>query len=111
MVKRNAEKYTLKDGKLFCHGYTHVILTGVSEDQCTRIMEELREGICGSHVGEEELSRWRSSELGTIGQLWRRIAWNMHNDASSVRSMLIGITHQPRSCGQFITYGLSISGE
>jgi len=57
MVKRNAEKYTLKDGKLFCHGYTHVILTGVSEDQCTRIMEELREGICGSHVGEEELSR------------------------------------------------------
>jgi len=50
-VKRNAAEYTLIDRKLFCHGYTHPILTCVSGDQCTRIMEELHEGICGSHVG------------------------------------------------------------
>jgi len=27
----------LIDGKLFCHGYTHSIITCVSGDQCTRI--------------------------------------------------------------------------
>ncbi|XP_068504620.1 uncharacterized protein [Phaseolus vulgaris] len=55
-VKRNAGKYTLIDGKLFHHGYTHPILTCVSGDQYTRIMEELHEGICGSHVGGKALS-------------------------------------------------------
>ena len=56
MVKRNAWKYTFVDVKVFRHGYTHPILTCVSRDQCTRITEELHEGICG-----------RSYELGTIG--------------------------------------------
>jgi len=55
-IKRNAGKYTLVDGKLFRHGYTHPILTCVSWDQCTRIMAELHEGICGSHVGGRALS-------------------------------------------------------
>ena len=31
-VKRNVRKYTLVDGKLFRHGYTHPILTCVSGD-------------------------------------------------------------------------------
>jgi len=35
----NEGKYTLIDGKLFCHGYTHPILTCISRDQCTRIVE------------------------------------------------------------------------
>ena len=51
MIKRNAGKYTLIDGKLFRHGYTHLILTCGSGDQCTHIMVELYEGICSSHVG------------------------------------------------------------
>jgi len=50
-IKRNSVKYTLVNGKLFKHGFTHPILVCVSGDQCTRIMAELHEGICGSHVG------------------------------------------------------------
>ena len=50
MVKRNAGKYTLVDGKLLHHGYTHSIFTCVSGDQCTCIMGEVHEGICGSNV-------------------------------------------------------------
>ena len=46
-VKRNAARYTLVDGVLFKHGFTHPILTCVSGDECTRIMAELHEGICG----------------------------------------------------------------
>jgi len=41
-----AGQYTLIDGNLFCHSYTHPILTCVSGDQCARIMVELYEGIC-----------------------------------------------------------------
>jgi len=33
-IKRNSTKYTLVDGKLFRHGFTHPILACVSGDQC-----------------------------------------------------------------------------
>ena len=50
IVKKNACKYTLVDGKLFRHGYTHPILSCVSGEQCTRIMVVLHEGICENHI-------------------------------------------------------------
>ena len=55
-VKRNSARYTLVDGVLFRHGFTHPILTCVSGDECTGIMVELHEGICGSHVGGRSLA-------------------------------------------------------
>jgi len=55
-IKRNSARYTLVDGALFRHGFTHPILTCVSRDECTRIMTELYEGICGSHVGGRSLA-------------------------------------------------------
>ena len=41
---------------MFRHGYTHPILMCVSGEQCTRIMAELHEGICGSHIDGRALS-------------------------------------------------------
>jgi len=55
MVKRNAGRYTLIDGNLSRHDYTHSI-TCVSEDQCIRIMALLHEGICSSHIRGRALS-------------------------------------------------------
>jgi len=55
IVKRNERRYTLIDGNIFRHGYTHPILRCVSEDQCARIMAELHGGICGSHIGRRAL--------------------------------------------------------
>ncbi|XP_068476278.1 uncharacterized protein [Phaseolus vulgaris] len=55
-IKKNSTRYTLMDGVLFRHGFTHPILTCVSGDECTRIMSELHEGICGSHVGGRSLA-------------------------------------------------------
>ena len=54
-IKRNSAKYTLVDGELFRHGFTHLILVCMSEDRCTQTMAELHEGICGSHVGGRSL--------------------------------------------------------
>jgi len=51
-IKKNLSKYTLIDGKLFRHGFTHPILVCVSGEQCTRIIAELHEGICGSHIDD-----------------------------------------------------------
>ena len=65
-VRRNAARYTLVDGVLFRHGFTHSILTCVSGDECTRIMPELHEGICGSHVGGRSLA----SKVIRAGFFW-----------------------------------------
>ncbi|XP_068486927.1 uncharacterized protein [Phaseolus vulgaris] len=65
-IKRNPARYTLLDGVLFRHGFTHPILTCVSGDECTRIMVELHEGICGSHVGGRSLA----SKVIRAGFFW-----------------------------------------
>jgi len=65
-MKRNVARYTLVDGTLFRHGFTHPILTCVSGDECTRIMAELHEGICGSHVGGRSLA----SKVVRAGFYW-----------------------------------------
>jgi len=71
-VKRNAARYTLVDGVLFRHGFTHPILTCVSGDECTRIMAELHEGICGSHVGGRSLA----SKVILAGFFWPTVKEN-----------------------------------
>ncbi|XP_068486630.1 uncharacterized protein [Phaseolus vulgaris] len=65
-IKRNSAKYTLVDGELFRHEFTHPILVCVSGDQCTRIMAELHEGFCGGHVGGRSLA----SKVVHAGYYW-----------------------------------------
>ena len=65
-IKKNSARYTLMDGALFRHGFTHPILTCVSGDECTRIMAELHEEICGSHVGGRSLA----SKVVRAGFYW-----------------------------------------
>jgi len=55
-IKKNSATYTLIDGELFRHKFTHPILVCVSDDQCTRIMAKLHEGICGIHIGGQSLA-------------------------------------------------------
>jgi len=67
-IKRNATRYTLVDGILFRHGFTHPILTCASGDECTRIMAELHEGICTALVdGCDDVASCYS-----VGMLTRR---------------------------------------
>jgi len=56
VVKKNSSRYTLIDGNLFRHGFTHPNLICVSGEQCTRIMVELHEGICENHIDGRTLS-------------------------------------------------------
>ena len=65
-INGNAARYTQVDGVLFRHGFTHPILTCVSGNECIRIMAELHEGICGSHVGGRSLA----SKVVRAGFYW-----------------------------------------
>ena len=56
VVKKNSCKYTMVDGDLFRHEYSHPTLICISGEQCTRIMAELHKGICGSHINGRALS-------------------------------------------------------
>lgn len=49
-IRRNAGRYTLIDGHLFRHDYSHALLICVNNEQTDRILTELHEGICGSHI-------------------------------------------------------------
>ena len=71
-VKRNVARYTLVDVVLFRHGFTHPILTCASSNECTRIMAELHEGICGSHVGGRSLA----SKVVRAGFYWPTVKEN-----------------------------------
>jgi len=84
-VKINAARYTLVDGTLFRHGFTHLILTCVSGDECTRIMVELHEGIYGSHVGGRSLA----SKVVRAGFYW-----------PTVRQDCVGYAQRCKQCQQ-----------
>ena len=50
-IKKSSSKFTLIDGELYRFGFTHLLLVCIHGEKFTRIMAELHEGICGSHIG------------------------------------------------------------
>ena len=55
-IKKNSSKFILVDGELYRFGFTHPLLVCVHGEKCMRIMVELHEGICGSHIGGRALA-------------------------------------------------------
>ena len=94
--QKNSSKYTLIDGKLLRHGFTHPILVCVSGDQCMRIMEELHEGICGSHIDGQSLSS-KAIRAGYYWSTMREDFTGMHSGASSASNTLIGTRRLQKS--------------
>ncbi|XP_027905968.1 uncharacterized protein LOC114165580 [Vigna unguiculata] len=54
-IKRSSTRYTLLDGHLFRLGFSRPILTCIKEEEAKRILTELHEGICRSHIGGRAL--------------------------------------------------------
>ncbi|XP_068497746.1 uncharacterized protein [Phaseolus vulgaris] len=55
-IKKSSNKFTLIDGELYRFGFTHPLLVCVHGEKCARIMTELHEGICRSHIGGRALA-------------------------------------------------------
>ena len=69
-IKKNSSKFTMIDGELYRFGFTHPLLECVHGEKCTRIMAELHEGICGSHIGGRALAA-RTLRVGYYGPTMR----------------------------------------
>ena len=65
-IKRSSSKFTLIDGNLFRFGFSHPVQICVYGEQCIRLMSELHEGVCGSHVGGRALA----SRILRAGYYW-----------------------------------------
>jgi len=114
-IKKNSARYTLIDGVLFRHRFTHLILTCVSGDECTRIMSELHEGICGSHVGGRSLASkvicvgfyWPSVRDDCVRYAQRCKQCQMHADWYKAPPEELRSTYSP---WPFHTWGIDILG-
>ena len=114
-IKKNSARYTLVDGALFRHGFMHPILTCVSGDECTRIMSELHEGICGSHVGGRLLASkvirsgfyWPSVRDDCVRYAERCKQCQMHADWHKAPSEELRSIYNP---WPFHTWGIDILG-
>ena len=56
-VKFRAARYHIINGVLYKHGYRLQYLRCVHQTQVQEILQEIHEGICGSHIGGRALSR------------------------------------------------------
>jgi len=114
-IKRNAARYTLVDGILFRHGFTHPILTCMSGDECTRIMAELHEGICGSHVRGRSLASkvirarffWPTVQEDYVRYAQRCKQCQMHADWNKAPPEELRSIYSP---WPFHTWGINILG-
>jgi len=114
-IKRISTRYTLVDGALFRHGFTHPILTCVSNDECTRIMSELHDGICGGHVGGWSLASkviragfyWPSVREDCVRYAQRRKQCQMHVDWHKAPPEELRSIYSP---WPFHTWGINILG-
>ena len=59
-IKKNSSRFTLIDGELYRFGFTHPLLVSVHGEKCMRIMAEIHEEICGSHIGGRALANKNS---------------------------------------------------
>ena len=115
VVKKNSSKYTLIDRELFRHGYTHLILVCVSGEQCTRIMVELHEGICRSHIGGRALASkairtgyyWPTMREDCMRYAQRCKQCHQHADWHKVPPEELRSIHSP---WPFHTWGINILG-
>ena len=55
IMRRNMGQYVMIDNHLFRKGYSMPLLRCVESQQKKRIIQQVHEGICGSHIGERAL--------------------------------------------------------
>ncbi|XP_068474796.1 uncharacterized protein [Phaseolus vulgaris] len=114
-IKKNLSKYTFIDGELFRHGFAHTILVCVSGEQCMRIMAELHEGICGSHIGGQYLAlkalragyHWQTIREDCTRYAQQCKQCQQHVDWHKAPPEELGLIYSPWS---FHTWGIDILG-
>ncbi|XP_068474860.1 uncharacterized protein [Phaseolus vulgaris] len=115
VIKKNADRYTIVDDNLFRHGYSRSIFFYVSGVQCTCIMAELHEGICGSHIDGQALSSktvragyyWPTMREDCMRYAHRCKQCQQHTDWHHAHPEELRSTHSP---WPFLPWGIDILG-
>ena len=68
-LKYKAVRYVDYDGKLYKRGFSQPLLKSIDGEECTYVMREIHEGICGNHSGGNSLAMKIFRQGGTTGQL------------------------------------------
>jgi len=68
-------RYTIKGRGLFRRGFSRPLLTCVASEDGAKLMSELHEGICGSHIGGRALSH----KILRAGYYWPTLRQDCHD--------------------------------
>ncbi|GAU43183.1 hypothetical protein TSUD_301490 [Trifolium subterraneum] len=73
-VRNTAVWFTMVEDKVYKRGFSTPMLLCVSEEEASRILNEIHEGSCGSHIGAKPLAR----KVMKVGFYWP----NLHDGAT-----------------------------
>ncbi|XP_017250742.1 uncharacterized protein LOC108221371 [Daucus carota subsp. sativus] len=115
-LRYKATRYVEYDGKLYKRGFNQPSLKFIDGDECTYVMREVHEGICGNHSGGNLLAmkilrqgyywptlRSDAFEFARACDKCQRFANFTHNPATSLTSMT--------SPWPFAMWGIDLIGE
>ncbi|MCH81511.1 RNA-directed DNA polymerase (Reverse transcriptase) [Trifolium medium] len=100
-LRRIAAKYTIVNGKLYKMGFSTLMLLCLGKDESKRLLAEIHDGECGSHIGARALA----AEVMRAGFYWPKI---MKDSTEYVRSCdkcqrHANIHHSPAETLQSVT--------
>ncbi|RDX97189.1 Gypsy retrotransposon integrase-like protein 1, partial [Mucuna pruriens] len=65
-IRKEASKYTLIEQRLYRRGFSYPLLRCVDGDEALYIIQEVHEGICGTHIGARALA----GKIARAGYYW-----------------------------------------
>jgi len=114
-ISKNSSRYTLINGNLFRYTFSRPLLICVDMGEATRIMTELHEGICGSHIGGRALMLriirggffWPTMKHNCMEYVRKCEQCQKHADWSKAPPEVL---HSINTPWPFLTWGIDILG-
>ena len=108
-IQRKVTSYwLLEDHKLYKRSFSGPYLLCVHPELTESLLEELHEGICGSHTRGRSL-HIRPLPKVTGGQICRERLWNTSESVTSASSLRQAYTNQVESLIRYLVHGHLLS--
>ena len=109
-IQRKVTSYwLLEDHKLYKRSFSGPYLLCVHPELTESLLEELHEGICGSHTGGRSL-HIRPLPKVTGGQICRERLWSTSKSVTSANGLRRAYTNQGESLIRYLAHDYLLSG-
>ena len=109
-VQRKATSYWLsEDHKLYKRSFSGPYLLCVHPELTKSLLEELHEGICGSHTEGRSLA-YKAITQGYCGQICRERLWNMSKSVINANGLCRAYTNQGESLIRYLAHAVCSVG-